>query len=370
MDPKYQSIFAQIKAEHKNAPLYIKRDRDSDILLIDGTLNFIRNWSVVPTMNDNGEHVGGVSGFLLSIGYAIKLLHPTRVIIIFDGKGGSLRRKKIFPEYKDKSANRFRVNRTYAEMSTPEKEEEVMLVEMGILIEFLRSLPVTVMAIDYIEADDAIAYICTQLFEKSRITIMSADKDYMQLVNDHVSIWSPVKKKIYGVQDVINEYGVHPTNFVYYRILDGDPSDKIPGVKGIALKTAIKLFPMLVDPTEYSVEAMLKFSKDKINENKLYTRILDESEIVARNYQLMQLKTPNFSGIIQLKIQQAVEQLYELNKFRFILSLTAHCMHTTIPNYHVWLQEVFQPLANLAALANRKESVPAEENKQRDVITS
>jgi DNA polymerase-1 len=368
MDLKYQSIFEQIKAEHKNAPVYIKRDRDSDILVIDGTNNFIRVWSVVPTMNDNGEHVGGASGFLTTIGHAIKLLRPTRVIIVFDGKGGSLRRKKLFPNYKDKSANKFRVNRTYAEMSTPEKEEEVMLAEMGILIELLRSLPVTIMSIDYIEADDAIAYICTQLFQKSRITIMSADKDYMQLVNERVSIWSPIKKKIYSVQDVINEYGIHPTNFIYYRILDGDSSDKIPGVKGIALKTTKKLFPMLSDPIEYSVESMLKFSKDKINENRLYAKILEDSEIVARNYQLMQLKTPDFSGTIQLKIQQAVEQMYELNKFRFILSLTAHAMHSTIPNYHVWLQEVFQPLANLAALAKRDNISTVE--KQSDVITT
>ena len=106
---KFQSIFAQIKAEHKDNPVPQSRTRDSDILLVDGTNNFIRCWTVVPTLNDNGEHVGGISGFLTSLGYAIKMLRPTRVIIVFDGKGGSLRRKQIYPEYKEKRAMKIRI---------------------------------------------------------------------------------------------------------------------------------------------------------------------------------------------------------------------------------------------------------------------
>ena len=347
-DIKYKSIFSQIKTEHNQVPANPKGSRDSDILLVDGTNNFIRCWTVVPTLSDNGDHIGGTTGFLLSLGYAIKLLKPTRVIVVFDGKGGSLRRRAIYPDYKNKRTVKIRVNRAYEDISDPELEKQAMLAQMTKLVEFLHSLPVSVIAIDHIEADDTIAYISTQMFPKSKITIMSADKDFMQLVNDRVCIWSPVKKKIYGVQDVINEYGIHPINFVYYRILDGDDSDNIDGIKGIARKTALKMFPMLVDSKEYSVEEMLLFAKDKANEKRAFSTILENVGIVTRNYQLMQLKTPDFSGGLQLQILNAVNHIYEYNKFHFIQSLTNHGIHSAIPNYHVWLQEVFYPLSVMA----------------------
>jgi DNA polymerase-1 len=352
MDIRYQSIFAQIKSEHGQTAVVQKRNKNSDILIIDGVHNFIRNWVVVPTLNDNGEHVGGTSGFLITLGHAIKLLRPTRVIIVFDGQGGSLRRQKIYPDYKAKRKMTVRVNRAYEDMSDPEIERKAMLAQMGKLVEFLRSLPVSILAIDYIEADDTIGYITTQMFLNAKITIMSGDRDFLQLVNERVSVWSPIKKKIYGVSDVINQYGVHPTNFVYYRILEGDKSDNINGIRGIALKTALKMFPMLAETKEYSIEEMLKFSRDKANEKKAYANILENAEIVTRNYQLMQLKTPDFSPTLQMQIAENVERIYEYNKFHFIQSLTTHGMHSAIPNYHVWLQEVFYPLHVMATEKN------------------
>jgi DNA polymerase I len=348
MDIKYQSIFAQVLAEHSQQPASLQKKKDDDILLIDGTNNFIRCWTVVPTLSTNGDHIGGVSGFLGTIGHAIKLLRPTRVIIVFDGQGGSIRRQKIYSEYKAHRKVTMRVNRAYEDMSDPELEKKEMLAQMGKLVDFLRTLPVSVACIDYIEADDTIAYIATQMFPKSRVTIMSGDRDFLQLVSDRVTVWSPIKKKLYGVQDVIEQYGVHPTNFIYYRLLEGDKSDNIDGIKGIALKTALKMFPMLADAKEYSVEEMFRFSKDKMNEKKAYANILENVGIVTRNYQLMQLKSPDFGGSLQTKIQEVVGNIYEFNKFRFIQNLTTHGMHSSIPNYHVWLQEVFYPLSVLA----------------------
>lgn len=345
---KFASIFSQIKAEHAAAPANTKREKNSDILLVDGTNNFIRCWTVVPTLSDNGDHVGGVSGFLSSLGYAIKLLRPTRVIIVFDGKGGSERRRKIYPQYKEGRTVTKRLNRAYEEMSDADTEKKSVVEQMGKLVSFLQELPVSIISIDYIEADDTIAYIATQMYKDSRITIMSGDKDFMQLVNDRVQIWSPIKKKVYGVQDVINEYGIHPTNFVYYRILEGDSSDNIDGVKGIGLKTAIKIFPMLTESTETSVEKILLRAKDCLNEKKAYASVIEQSEIVQRNYMLMQLKDPDFSPTLQMKINDSVEKINNFNKFHFIQKLTTYGMHTSIPNFHVWLQEVFYPLSVLA----------------------
>jgi DNA polymerase-1 len=342
---KFASIFSQIKAEHASAPLNGNRDKNSDVLVVDGTNNFIRCWTIVPTLSDNGEHVGGTSGFLSSLGYAIKLLRPTRVIVVFDGKGGSERRRKLFPKYKDGRRVVKRLNRAYEDMSDGDTEQKAMYDQMGKLVSFLQELPVSIVSVDYIEADDTIAYIATQMFKNSRITVMSGDKDFMQLINDRVQIWSPIKKKIYGVQDVINEYGVHPTNFVYYRMLEGDDSDNIDGVKGVGLKTAIKAFPMLTESVETTVDGIISRARDGINEKKIYSNIVEHENIIRRNYELMQLKNPNFAGILQLSIEEQVDKVNKFNKIHFIQKLTTYGMHTSIPNFHVWLQEVFNPIS-------------------------
>jgi 5'-3' exonuclease len=345
MNDKFKSIFAMVKQEHKDAPIALPRTKNSDVLIVDGTMNFIRCFSVVPTLTDNGEHCGGISGFLTTLGYTIKLLKPTRVILVFDGKGGSLRRRKIFPEYKNKRSVTMRLNRAYEDMSDPDAERKALMNQMNTLAnDFLVSLPVSVVCVDHIEADDAIAYMATSVF-KERVTIMSSDKDYLQLVNDRVTVWSPIKKKIYSVQDIVNQYSIHPTNFVYYRILEGDTSDCIPGIKGVKLKTAIKRFPMLLETQETSVNEIVNFAKDKINESSVYASVANSTNELERNYILMQLKTPDFSPSLQLQISNALEKPYSLNKLQFIQTLTKHAMHSAIPNYHLWMQEVFYPLA-------------------------
>jgi 5'-3' exonuclease len=233
----------------------------------------------------------------------------------------------------------------YEDMSDPDAERKAMLNQMNTLVnDFLDCLPVSIICVDHIEADDAIAYMATEVF-KERVTIMSSDKDYLQLVNDRVTVWSPIKKKIYAVQDIVNQYGIHPTNFVYYRALEGDKSDNIPGIRGIGLKTAIKRFPMLLETTETNVDALVIFAKDRLNEAAVYSTVANSKDDLERNYRLMQLKTADFSPSLQLQISHALEKPYALNKFTFIQRLTQHAMHSAIPNYHLWLQETFYPLA-------------------------
>ena len=96
---KYLSILDEIK---KKGGSLDGGEPDDRVLIIDGLNTFIRVFSVIPTTNDDGIHVGGIVGFLRSIGYTINMFRPTRVIIVFDGKGGSKRRRKLYPEYKAK----------------------------------------------------------------------------------------------------------------------------------------------------------------------------------------------------------------------------------------------------------------------------
>jgi 5'-3' exonuclease len=117
----YKDILNEVNEEHKTNHL---RERNSRVLIIDGLNTFIRSWTTNPTMNEDGDHTGGVIGSLKSIGFQIREFNPTRVIVTFDGKNGSESRKKIHEGYKaGREKNRFRVNRTYGEMMTEEDEK-------------------------------------------------------------------------------------------------------------------------------------------------------------------------------------------------------------------------------------------------------
>src|SRR6056300_904330 len=157
MKDLYKNILNEVTEEHKTNHL---RGRNSRVLIIDGLNTFIRSWTTNPTMNEDGDHTGGVIGSLKSIGFQIREFNPTRCIVTFDGKGGSDSRKKIHEGYKaGREKNRFRVNRTYGEMMSEEDERLSMRQQFVWLNDILDYLPLKTMIYDGIEADDTIAYL-------------------------------------------------------------------------------------------------------------------------------------------------------------------------------------------------------------------
>jgi len=320
MNKRYLDLYKQVEKEHQNAHTHEKNSR---VLIVDGTNTFIRCWSVIPSMNEDGEHVGGAVGSLKSIGYAIKEVKPSRVIVVFDGKGGSNQRKKIFSGYKaGRENNKLRVNRQYSDLMTDEDEKESRKRQYVWLAYMLKELPVTMMIYDGVEADDVMAYVGTQLLsENEQAVYMSTDKDFLQLINDKDTVWSPTKKKLYTREEVESELGISHKNILIYRVLDGDNSDKIPGIKGVGLKTLIKRFPELTEDKLVTVEELITLAEEKRKEKKikLYDTIINSKEQMLMNKRLMQLKDPEFSGIIKMKIQnQFDEPIKNLSKADFI----------------------------------------------------
>ena len=101
-----------------------------------------------------------------------------------------------------------------------------------------------------------------QVLTDSKVTIMSSDKDFLQLVDDRISVWSPTKKKLYTPEQVMEEYGIPSHNLLMYRIFDGDKSDNIEGVRGYGLKTVIKKLPFLQEEKQFSVDDAIKESSE------------------------------------------------------------------------------------------------------------
>lgn len=346
---KVFDLFSNLKEEMKKASESgISSVLKKEVLLIDGTNTFIRAWAANPALNDNGTHSGGVSGFLKSIGYAIKLIQPDRCVVVFDGPGGSLKRKQLFSEYKNKRQTKIRLNRIYEENHLDlANEDQSLKRQLYRTIEYLQTLPVNILSLDNVEADDTIAY-CSNFFKDNFIVnIMSSDKDFLQLANGNVRIWSPSKKKLYSIPEVLSEYGIHPYNFAIYRAMDGDVSDNIPGIPGCGNKTIIKAFPFLSEQRKISFNDIYKHCENQNGKLKIYEKVLENKQLFERNYELMQLYETQLSTRSQVYIMDVLcGKIPLLNKIEFSKLITDDRMWNNIPGYQLWLKEVFSKLNN------------------------
>jgi len=291
MNQKYKSLLNEINKEHS-----IVRTRNSKVLFVDGLNTFFRCWSTNPTMNEDGEHVGGVVGFLKSLGMVIRNENPTRVIVVFDGKGGSQKRRQTFSNYKADRKVKFRVNRQYDDMMSEEDEQISLKRQISWLGNILSILPITTMVFDNIEADDVIGYLSKQvLTEEENGLILSSDKEIFEL------------------------YGFHPENFIWYRVLDGDKSDNIDGVKGCGLKTLQKRLPLFERNKRVTIDELLNAAEAEKDKYKVFQTIIDSKKIIERNFNLMQLDNPDISGTTKLKIVERFrEEVESLDKMKFI----------------------------------------------------
>ena len=345
INQKHLSILEEIK---KSGGKVDSGEPNDSVLLIDGLNTFIRVFSAIPTTNEDGVHIGGIVGFLRSIGYTINMVRPTRTIIVFDGKGGSNRRRKIFPQYKMGRKMSHRLNRTH-DFLTREEEKKMMVFQLNRIVQYLECLPLTIINMDNIEADDVIGYCAKHIFKDSKSTIMSTDKDFIQLVDENIRVYSPTKKKMYDEEKVVEEYGISSHNFLLYRMLDGDVSDSIPGVKGVGLKSLIKHFPFLETSHKYTLDDVLKSASTQKGTYKLCEDISNSQDQMLLNKKLMDLDDVNISGHSKLKIQNITSNpIQRIVKHKFQKMFLEDKMYTALPNLNSWLHSTFNRMNQMA----------------------
>ena len=320
---------------------------NSRVLIVDALNTFMRSYAAIPTLDEDGNHIGGMAGFMKSLGFAIRNFKPTRVVLVFDGKGGSQRRRKIYKEYKANRKPPTRLNRQY-DMTTDEQERENMKWQLVSLVEMVECLPVSILALDNIEADDTIAYM-SELVTKNGGTsiIYSTDKDFMQMVNENVKVYNPVKKKTFDIDVILETYGVHPDNFVFFRSLLGDKSDNIDGIKGAGEKTLLKYIPEFADPTvEVNLDLIEQKYADAKKKPKVIETILDNSNIVNRNLQLMNLRDVDINVDAKMKILHKFEEgCPPLRKADLTKLMVRSKIISSIQNYDEWITFSFGTLA-------------------------
>lgn len=342
MNKDFRAIFDSLK-ESKPETL---RANDK-VLLVDSLNTFLRSFVMINHINPQGNHIGGLTGYLKSIGFAIKLIKPTRVILVFDGLGGSTNKKYLYPEYK---ANR-KLNKitNWEGFETREEEAESITNQIVRLIDYLKCLPVDLLCIDKIEADDVIGFIANEL--EKEVVIMSSDKDYLQIVSDRITVYSPIKKRFYTPKQVKEEIGVPAINYLNYKVLLGDASDNVPGVRGIGPKKLTKYFPQLLQERKVPLQDIIQTAFDKQEENKAYQSVYNFRNQLEINEKLMDLHSPNVPlEDINTINETLADPKRTLDRQTFLEMYSEDNLGNSIPNTSMWLFDVFDYLKNIKSV--------------------
>ena len=276
------------------------------VLVIDGNNNYFRAYIVDPSVSTNGQPIGGLKGFLKILQKLCREINPNRVVICWDGKGGSAKRKAMNKGYKD-GRKPIRLNRNIQNLSDNE-EIDNKIWQMTRLAEYINQMPIIQLLLDGVEADDVISAVVQHHSLKGyNKIIVSSDKDFIQLCDASTVLYRPVQQQVLNKKKIVEEYGIHPNNFCLARALSGDKSDNIDGVDGIGLPTVAKRFPMLKEEKSYTIDELLDVCKNTETDVKAYKTILEQQDRIKDNYRIMQLGTPNISVQDSMSIGYALE---------------------------------------------------------------
>lgn len=289
------------------------------VLLVDGTNSFLRNYAVVPSLDKHGNRNGGTYGMLTTLSFFCRVCKPDRMFVLWDGAGGSKKRRKIFEGYKNgrKAVRPARINSNF-EFEEDDLEENKKRQRVR-LAQYLKDLPITEITIESTEADDVIGYLNSHFSDDQKI-IASDDKDFCQLLSDKTVIFKPTKKFFYTQRDLREEYSIYPCNFALAKAVVGDKSDNIDGISRVGFKTLIKYFPFMTEPERRTLDDLMEFCGEQVKEKggEKYQKFLDAEDILTRNLKVIQLHTPLISCSSINRITDEVERpiTFNLTSFR------------------------------------------------------
>jgi 5'-3' exonuclease len=312
------------------------------VLMIDGLNLFFRNFAMLNMVNPDGVHVGGLGGFFRSLGALIRQIQPTQVYVIFDGAGSANARKNLLPEYK--SGRDLQRITNWEAFDNLEDEHDAKVDQIVRIIQYLKTLPVKTLSIPKVEADDVIAYLSSIIPKKpeDKVFIVSSDKDFLQLVNENVIVYRPMEKNYYTDQTIKEKYNMPPQNFILYKTLLGDNSDKVKGVKGLGEKGLYKKFPELTE-REMTLDDIYNICEQKYKDHVVYARVIQHIDELEKNYKIMDLSNP----MLDENDKKYLSQVVETNEFdyipeQFVAFYNEDKLGGMIRNVEFWVKDIFE----------------------------
>jgi DNA polymerase-1 len=301
------------------------------LYLVDGSGYIFRAYHALPplTRKSDGLPVGAVSGFCNML---LKLLNdmgaqetPTHLAVIFDASGKSFR-NEIYPDYK---AHR------------PPAPED-LVPQFPLVREAVKAFDIPAIELQGFEADDLIAaYADKAAQDGARVTIVSSDKDLMQLVNDKIDMVDTMKDKFIDAEGVVEKFGVGPQKVIDVQALAGDSVDNVPGVPGIGIKTAAQLI------NEYGDLDTLLARAEEIKQNKRRENLIEFAEQARISRELVTLKrdTPMPVGFADMAL--SAPQGDKL--IGFAKAMEFNTLTKRLAERYGWAVDDYQPSESLAA---------------------
>ena len=239
------------------------------LYLVDGSGFIFRAFHGLPPMSRaDGTPINAVLGFTNMLMKLLESTNACHLAVVFDVARASFR-SDIYPEYK---AHR------------PPPPEE-LIPQFGLVREAVKAFNIPAIELEGYEADDLIAtYAVKAEAQGYRVTIVSSDKDLMQLVTSDITMLDPMKEKKIGTEQVIEKFGVTPDLVVDVQALAGDSADNVPGVPGIGVKTAAQLI------TEFGNLDLLLAQADTIKQPKRRQNLIEFADMARISRQLVDLK--------------------------------------------------------------------------------
>jgi len=277
------------------------------VLIVDALNMYFRAYIVDPSLSSNGQPVGGFKGFLKILNKLVREISPDQIVICWDGPGGSRKRKSVNKGYKE-GRSPIRLNRDIRNLTEAE-ELNNKIWQQTRLYEYLNEMPIVQFMFEDIEADDLISYVVNSPhFSDDQKVIVSSDKDFFQLLDDHTILYRPVQKEVLNKNSVVEKFNIHPNNFALARAMTGDKSDNLAGVGGVGLATISKRIPFLTEEKSYTIEEVLEHCRNVDSKLKCFSSILEGEETIRQNYKLMQLYSPSVSVQVKQQMHNVLEE--------------------------------------------------------------
>jgi DNA polymerase-1 len=225
-------------------------------------------FAIPPLRTHDGTPTNAALGFVNMLMKALREEQADHVVVVFDARGAADGRRALYAKYK---ANR-------------DAQPEDLSIQLPLVRELTLAYQIPILEVPGCEADDVIATLVANAPADMSISILSTDKDLMQLVSDRVELVDTMKGRRYGPQQVEERFGVPPARVLDLRALVGDPSDNIPGVKGIGEKGAAKLI------TEYGTLENLLAHAGEIPAARTRSLLQDQADTARLSKRLAALQ--------------------------------------------------------------------------------
>lgn len=297
-------------------------------LLIDGNALFKRGYhGSHDAYNKEGDHIGGIYQFIVTTKKFLTEDVYHNIYTFWDGNFSGKLRYNIYSDYKS--------NRNKDYINGTEPDDKVEKIQQYIVKEYLHNLGIKQVEDEVVEADDNIAMYCKLKADNELITICTSDRDLCQLITDDVRVYLCDKREYVTLKNYQTIFNHHPDNLTLIKILAGDTSDMIKGVRGLNEKTIIKHFPSVVNEKvsiQDVINEAVNINNNRINDGKSPLKVISNiinaitdgiqgERLYEINESLIDLKNPKVTNESMKELTETIENKNIYSNIRKVYEL-------------------------------------------------